>query len=90
MTAWEALKAASTLTIGNAWQLLTHPKGGGGLVGTIISDGYFVEMPVTEIIAEVEEMNVEIQVDTQPVSVELQTDAVVVELVQNIIEVEID
>lgn len=90
MMAWEALLAASSLTSGTAWELLTHPKEGGGLVGTIISDGYFVEMPSTEILAEVVEMNVEIQLDNQPVSVELQTDAVEVELMQNPIEVEID
>jgi len=90
MKAWDALKAASSLSTGNAWALLTHPKEGGGLVGTIISDGYFVELPSTAITAEIVEMNVEIQLDTQAVAVELQTDTVVVELQQNIIEVEID
>ena len=38
MTAWQALLAASQLSVGTAWQLLTNPKTGvpGIVVGPII------------------------------------------------------
>ena len=33
MTAWEWLKQNSQLQSGTAWELLTHPKEGGGFAG---------------------------------------------------------
>lgn len=42
MTAWEALKAASSLAFGTAWELLTSPKTGSG---TVLNDGYAVSLP---------------------------------------------
>lgn len=44
MTAWEALKAASSLAIGTAWELLTSPKTGSG---TVLNDGYTVALPTS-------------------------------------------
>lgn len=41
MTAWEFLKSASTLAVGTAWELITHPKTGSGV---ILSDGYKIEI----------------------------------------------
>lgn len=90
MTAWDALKAASSLTVGTAWQLLTHPKGGTGTPGVIISDGYFVEVSSDAVTVGITEMNVEVQVDQQVVTVELQPTGVTVELLPTLIEVEID
>lgn len=37
MTAWTRLLAASSLAIGTAWDLITHPKTGGS--GTVIVNG---------------------------------------------------
>lgn len=37
MNAWQRLLAASSLAIGTAWDLITHPKTGGA--GTVISNG---------------------------------------------------
>jgi len=37
MNAWQRLLAASSLAIGNAWDLITHPRTGG--TGVIINTG---------------------------------------------------
>ena len=42
MSAWDALKAASSLLVGTAWELLTNPKTGG--TGVVINDGYTVSL----------------------------------------------
>jgi len=37
MNAWQRLLAASSLAIGTAWDLITHPKTGGA--GVVVSNG---------------------------------------------------
>lgn len=42
MTAWQRLLAASSLAIGTAWDLITHPKT--GCAGTVVSNGATVSI----------------------------------------------
>ena len=44
MSAWDALLAASSLLVGDAWALITNPKTGGSGAGVVINDGYTVSL----------------------------------------------
>lgn len=78
MTAWEALRAASTLVVGTAWELLTSPKTGGA--GLVINDGVHVEVAA---------MEVEATVADAAITAELADTAVVAEVSTAAIEVEV-
>jgi len=76
MTAWEQLRANSTLPSGTAWQLLSSPRRS----GLIINDGVAVE---------VAEMPVEVEVLLDAVEASVEDNAIVVELDDTGIEAEV-
>jgi hypothetical protein len=52
MTAWQRLLAASSLVLGTAWDLITHPKAGGA--GVIVNNGataFVKDSPTTIVLA---------------------------------------
>lgn len=80
MTAWEHLKALSSLTVGTAWAFLTHPKEGG--TGVVINDGYQVEMTSMQVIAELEDSPTVTEIQDEGVTVELSTASIEVEVTE--------
>lgn len=78
MNAWEKLLAASQLTTGSAWDLLSNPKQGGA--GLVINDGVAVE---------VAEMPVEVEVLLEQIEVALGDNTVIVEIEDREVEVEV-
>lgn len=77
MTAWEQLRANSTLPSGTAWRLLSSPRRSGLI---IINDGVAVE---------VAEMPVEVEVLLDAVEASVEDNAIVVELDDTGIEAEV-
>ena len=68
MTAWAKLLAASSLTSGTAWQLISNPNEGGA--GDIVNDGLTVVLPGSPIEAQVSTAALEVQL-VAPIVVEL-------------------
>lgn len=80
MTAWEWLKSRSSLLAGSAWDLLTHPAAGSGVV---INDGYFVEMTTMEVETTLLDTPVLVEVPDQSLTVEIpSTGAIEVEIAE--------
>lgn len=87
MTAWEALKAASRLAAGTAWQLLTNPRLGGQVVGDGVSASiddapifaavstpqYLVDVELREISAAVAPAETAVSVDDDLAALQLES-----------------
>lgn len=88
MTAWQKLLAASTLSAGTAWALISSPKTGLG-AGLVVNDGVAVELAESDVAVEVLDMQVDVEVDATPVAVEVDSGAVVVEVELAPLEIEV-
>lgn len=87
MTAWEKLLAASSLLAGTAWQLIGSPKTGGA--GLVVNDGVAVELSDASLYAEIEPMQIEVELAEPTVTVDLADMAITAEISPEPIEVEI-
>lgn len=87
MTAWAKLLACSQLLAGTAWQLISNPKTGG--TGVVVNDGIAVELSLDAALAEVADMQIEVELPTPEVVVEVAPPTVAVEVAATPIEVEI-
>lgn len=76
VTAWELLRAASSLPSGTAWELLNSPKQG----GLVINDGVAVE---------VQEVLVEAIISTEMIEAIVDDNQIVVELDDTSLEAEV-
>lgn len=86
MTAWVKLLAASRRDSGTAWQLISDPKLGGGL---IVSDGIAVDLSDSPYEVEFEPMQIDVELSEAAVAVEVADTAIEVEISPETIEVEI-
>ncbi|OPZ07197.1 MAG: hypothetical protein BWZ07_03372 [Alphaproteobacteria bacterium ADurb.BinA280] len=86
MTAWTKLLAASAISAGTAWQLISSPKIG---TGVVINDGVSVELATQTLDVEVPEMQVEVELAAAPIEVEVAVVGIDVEVESTPIEVEI-
>ena len=75
MTAWDSLKAASSLLVGNAWTLISNPR-----TGVVVNDGITVELGT---------MQVDVELQDSPITAEVVDTSYVVEVSTQVIEVEI-
>lgn len=62
MTAWQRLLAASSLAIGTAWDLITHPKTGGA--GTVVSNGATIALADASLTAALDESAFAVALET--------------------------
>lgn len=67
MTAWARLLEASSLAVGTAWELLTHPRTG---TGVVLNDGYTVTLAAGAV-ATVDDRSTTVLVADKSVSAEL-------------------
>lgn len=86
MTAWIKLLAASRLSSGTAWQLISDPKAGGGV---IVSDGIAVDLADSPYEAEFQPMQIDVELSETAVAVEVADTAIEVEINPEPIELEI-
>jgi hypothetical protein len=86
MTAWQKLLAASSLTSGTAWQLISNPRIGSGVV---VNDGIAVDVAEEPFLVELDAMQLDVELSDAAVEVELADAVVVAEISPEPIEVEI-
>ena len=77
MNAWQRLLAASTLTAGTAWGLITHPKLDSGV---IVNDGIEMEVEIMTMDAEIDDNEVTLDVNLESVEVQLSDNELTIEV----------
>ena len=79
MTAWDELLACSSLNIGDAWTLITHPNTGSG--GTLITGESFLYKITEDLFTfNIKDDSLKVKIITDNIQTTLQTDSIGVSL----------
>ena len=71
MSAWTNLLAASSLALGTAWDLITHPRTGGTGTGVVVNTGATAMVNDTSLAVALADTSLAVAATSPPLSVEV-------------------